>query len=209
MAKALDLPGLVIFDCDGTLVDSSHSNRLFYNGIKTGLGLPPMTPEEEAYSFIQTIAKTLERIIPESLLASAFEAVEVVDWADLAGSTRLQQGVAEFIDHLKKAGILTAVNTNGSQEVHTILGLLEIKTLFDLIVSADDVARPKPDPEGVATILDRLNIESSRTVYIGDSIIDQQTAQRAGIAFWAYRCPDIEAGLHFDDYRELKKYLSG
>jgi phosphoglycolate phosphatase len=202
------LPGLVIFDCDGTLVDSSISNRLFYDGIKTRLGLPPMTVEEEAFSYVRPIAITLEKIIPGPLLSRAGEMVEATDWEDLAGQTRLQEGVAEFIGYMKKSGALTAINTNGSQEVHTILELLGVADLFDLVISADDVSRPKPDPEGVRLILARLGKEPGESVYIGDSIIDQLTAAGAGVEFWAFQAPDLTAVRHVDDYGELREGLA-
>ncbi len=207
MTRKLDPPGLVIFDCDGTLVDSSISNRLFYDGIKTGLGLAPLTPEEEAYSYVQTVDRTLRRIIPEDLLDRAFEAVAAADWKDLVGAVRLQPGVLDFIRSLKRAGMLTAVNTNSGEEVRTVLDRLNVKLKFELIVSADDVTRPKPDPEGVLFILDKLEVEQNRTIYIGDSLIDQLTAQGAGVTFWAYGNPELEADLHFDDYAELEHTL--
>ncbi len=207
MTELVELPELVVFDCDGTLVDSSQSNRLLYNGIKAALGLPPMTPEEETRAYVQSFATTLEQIIPRELLDRAFEAAEAVDWSYLAGETRLQKGVAEFLRSLKRAGVRRAVNTNSGDEARGTLDHLGLANLFDLIISADGVSRPKPDPEGVRTILRRLETEPGRTVYIGDSMIDQQTAQRAGVVFWAYQGPELEAELHFDDYRELRKTL--
>ena len=203
------LPRLVIFDCDGTLVDSSLSNRMFYNSIKAALGLPPMDPEEEAFSFVQTIPRSIRRIIPPELMGKALEAATAVDWDKLAGHTRLQEGVAGFIDFLCRADVFRAVNTNGGGEVRLVLDKTGVGDRFDLIVSADDVERPKPHPEGVLFILNKLQVRPAEAVYIGDSAVDQQTAMAAGVVFWAYEHPELEADFHFDDYRELKDSLGG
>ena len=208
MISNLSLPRLVIFDCDGTLVDSSLSNRIFYNSIKAAVGLPPMDPEEEAFSFVQTIPTTLRRIIPPEFMEKALAAASAVDWDDLAGRTRLQPGVGQFMDFLDSREVLQAVNTNGGHEVRLVLNKMGVWNRFGLVVSADDVERPKPDPEGVLLILDRLKVRPEQTVYIGDSAVDQTTARAAGVVFWAYGQADLEADLRFRDYRKLKDLLS-
>jgi len=109
---------------------------------------------------------------------------------------------------LNDVGVALAVNTNSGKEARTVLERLGVKLLFDLIVSADDVSRPKPDPEGVRMIMRRLGVEPDRTIYVGDSSIDQTTAREAGIAFWAYRDPELEADLHFRDFSGLRESLS-
>ncbi len=121
--------------------------------------------------------------------------------------TRLQEGAAGFVRALERAGIRRAVNTNGGSEARTNLDSLGLKGAFDLIVSADDVKRPKPWPDGVRLILDRLGIRPGEAVYIGDSVMDGRTARAAGVEFWAYRAPDIEAGRHFHDYDRLTRLL--
>ena len=97
MTSNLSLPRLVIFDCDGTLVDSALSTRMFYNSIKASLGLDPMDPEEEAYTFVQTVPRGLKRIVPPELQERAFALAGSTDWIHFAEASQLQEGVLEFI----------------------------------------------------------------------------------------------------------------
>ena len=59
--------GGVIFDCDGVIIDSRPANGLYYNRILAHFGLPPMTAEQEHYSFMATARQALEHILPEEL----------------------------------------------------------------------------------------------------------------------------------------------
>ena len=54
----------IIFDCDGVMIDSRAANAIFYNKVLAALGLPPLTPEQDAYTFMATARQALEYIVP-------------------------------------------------------------------------------------------------------------------------------------------------
>ena len=200
-------PETIIFDCDGVLIDSWDSTMYFYNKLKKSLGLAPLTREEQEYVWVATIREGVERVIPEELREKAWETIGVVDWSEIVELVKLEHGLPEFLAYLNGAGIKAAVNTNGGSEAPQTLDTLGIFKWFQLVVTADDVTRPKPDAEGALKIMKTLGSEPSRTVFIGDSAVDQKTARAAAVGFWAYNNPSLEADYHVSSFLELKKAL--
>lgn len=193
----------VVFDSDGTLIDTRPAHRSFYGRLKAELGLPELTSEEENFAFISTQNQIIERIIPPGLKSRANR---------LAPGLRLQffnplidrePGIVRFLEGLKAKGLRLAVNTNAGREVLEIYRRVGLEGFFELIVTADDVDRPKPDEQGVELILAEFGLDPDRIVFIGDSIIDQQTAANAEVRFWAYNNPHLIADRHLDDYSKL------
>lgn len=200
-------PGAVIFDCDGVLIDSWDANIFAYNHIRQAVGLPPMSEEEEQFVFVSTIDESLDHIIPRDLRPRAYEAWAALPLTDLLARIRLQPGVVEFLRLLREHGIGTAANTNGGSEVHPLFEALGLTPYFDIVVTAEDVVRPKPDPEGVRRILAYFNIGPDEAVFIGDSAVDLSTARSARVSFWSYRNPDLDADLHVTDFPDLGRRL--
>jgi len=197
----------VIFDSDGTLIDSRAAHRSFYGRLKQDLGLEPLSTAEEDFVFISTFDKALQRLIPPGLRRQAREAAEDLRASHFHPLVKAQPGLEPVLDHLAGLGLRKAVNTNAGREVLEIYDRLNLSRFLDLVVTADDVDRPKPELEGVLRILGRLGFEASAAVFIGDSIIDQQTAQKAGVRFWAYNNDSLEAEVHLAGY--LIPALSG
>ena len=62
----------IIFDCDGVMIDSRAANAIFYNKVLAALGLPPLTPEQDAYTFMATARQALEYIVPPARLGAVW-----------------------------------------------------------------------------------------------------------------------------------------
>ena len=71
-------PDGIIFDCDGVLVDSGPSNVRYYNLLREGLGLPPITPEQERYVHMSTAEQAIDAIIPLSLRPALREVARTI-----------------------------------------------------------------------------------------------------------------------------------
>lgn len=65
----------IIFDCDGVMIDSRAANAIFYNKVLAALGLPPLTPEQDAYTFMATARQALEYIVPPEMHQRMYEVV--------------------------------------------------------------------------------------------------------------------------------------
>ena len=92
-----------------------------------------------------------------------------------------------------------------------IMEKFDLNQYFDMVVTAlpKDVKNPKPHPEGVEKILSELNVDGGKTLYVGDSEVDQKTARSSGVKFIAYKNPELEADGFIDDHLGLLAFLSG
>ena len=197
---ALARKRVAVFDSDGTLVDSRAAHRSFYGRLKSELGLGPLSAREEDFVFISTQEQIIEGLVPEELRPEARGIAPGLRLRFFDPLVRLQPGLIPFLDRLRERGLRLAVNTNAGAEVARIHEGLGLSPYFEAVVTADDVVRPKPDPEGVGLILERFGVSPSESLFVGDSIIDQQTAANAGLSFWAFNNPALRADLHLADY---------
>src|SRR4030042_2458503 len=82
-----------------------------------------------------------------------------------------------------------------------------LSPFFDMVVTALDAKNPKPHPESVEMILQKLNLDKDETVFVGDSEVDQQTAKSSGVKFIAYKNRDIVSDAYIDDNLALLHLL--
>ena len=74
-------------------------------------------------------------------------------------------------------------------------------------MTALDVSHPKPDPEMLINILSYFDVAPAETVYVGDSSLDEQAADKAGVPFIAYGNHDLSAAHHIDSFKDLERLL--
>ena len=199
----------VIFDCDGVLVDSRDANRMYYNLIREGIGMLPITPEEEDYVHMHAVGECLDRIIPAERREEAEEVRRNLDYRAIFPYIFLEDGLVELLETLDGLGVRMAVHTNRTNTVELLLAHFEIDRFFSPVIAAGALKRPKPDPEGVHRILNDWNLPKDTVAYIGDSALDERSAAAAGIAFWSYKNPGLAASMHLSDFDSLRVCLAG
>ena len=139
----------------------------------------------------------MERILPEherndinaKSVKKLFDAYYEKHYLD---KTRAYAGIPELIRLLWEKDIRTAVVSNKPDEfVQRIVSQLFTDIPFDLVIGQSKAIPKKPDPTGVNQVLERLSVPKEECLYIGDSDVDVQTAQNAGIrcigAAWGFR----------------------
>jgi HAD superfamily hydrolase (TIGR01509 family) len=92
----------------------------------------------------------------------------------------------------------TAIATNRTDTMNRVLEEHDLEGCFDLVVSAADVRRPKPHPEQLLTIIGHFKVRPDEVCFIGDSDLDQQAAEAAGVPFIAFGNPALPADAHID-----------
>jgi HAD superfamily hydrolase (TIGR01549 family) len=117
-----------------------------------------------------------------------------------------EPGIESFLAFLRPL-VKTAISTNRTTTINDVLKFHRLAGYFDLVVSALDVARPKPDPESLNKILDHFQVRYDEAVYIGDSVVDAEAARRAGIPLIAYKNLQLEADLHVESFRVLQDWM--
>jgi len=177
---------VLIFDLDGTLIDSKLDLAHSVNAARSQMGLPPIS-NELVYSYVGEGAPVLIR---RAMGAEAPQ--EDVDRAlaffleyyrqHQLDYTTLYPGVQEALEALKSSGARLSVLTNKPVRIsNEILGGLGVKNLFDYIYGGNSFEFKKPHPIGIHTIVRDSNAVRERTIMVGDSGVDIQTARNAGV----------------------------
>jgi AHBA synthesis associated protein len=169
----------VIFDLDGVLVDSSavmqEAFAIAYAEV-VGADEPPFGEYR----------RHLGRYFPEIMqimgLPAAMEQPFVRESYRLAGQIAVYDGVRPMLTLLYQRGIRTAVATGKSgARARSLLGQLDLLSMFDVVIGSDEVARPKPAPDIVLHALDHLDVPARAAVMIGDAVTDLRSAQAAEV----------------------------
>ena len=180
---------LVCFDFDYTLGDSTGSIVAGFRHGLTGLGWP--APEREAVR--ATIGYLLEDAYTmltgddnrerQARFRALFSEVAVERQRK---ETTLFPGAAELLRGLKQRGVKAAiVSSKGGDTIEIIMDRFGLGDALEMVLGSGDVKRPKPDPEGLLTVMDRLSVSPEETLFCGDTVLDAGAAQNAGCHFAA------------------------
>jgi HAD superfamily hydrolase (TIGR01509 family) len=200
----------VIYDCDGVLFDSLAANRMLYDHIALSSERGPLTEEELVYCHMHTVAESIHRLFekdPEAEARALKFWNEQINFMDFIPYLVMEPHLLETLSALRERGVMTAISTNRTTSMPYIIKRFGLGPCFDMVVTALDVARPKPHPESVIRIIGALGVRTEATLYVGDSEIDLDTARSAGVRFVAYKNRAISTGIVIDDHREILKFL--
>lgn len=214
----------VIFDFDGTLVDTCADIALCINVMLSHFGYKNKTYDEVRSALCFGPVKLVYKVLPCDVANDEKTLKECVDYyrgvynVSENKLTHSYDGIVKLLSFLKDNGIRVAINTNKNQN-HTeniIKGIFD-PSLIDMIVGFSEEHPAKPDPYGALTISNAFGIDPLEIVYVGDSDIDIQTAKNAGMiavgVSWGYRSRDVleRANPDFiaDDAKELSDIIFG
>ena len=197
----------VIFDCDGVLFDSRQANTLFYNHILSHFGLPPMKNGEENYVHMYTADASIQHIFRGTGYEEQAQAYRMeMDYSPFIQDMIAEPGLMELL-HALKLRFGLAIATNRSNTISDVLQRHGLEGLFDIVVSSLDVKNPKPHPECILRILRFFQITREQAIYVGDSLVDSQTARAAGVSFVAYKNPELDADHHVSKLMDIADLL--
>lgn len=177
----------VVFDLDGTLVDSRADLASAVNHVLRSLSLPELPPET-LYGYVGDGARAL---VERALGAAHQDRIEAgvgmfMEYygAHLLDATRPYPGMVEALVALTSRPVALSVLTNKPVSLsRRILEGLALAPRFVEIVGGDSLPTRKPDPEGIEHLRARTGTPRERTLLVGDSPVDVCTARAAGIAF--------------------------
>ncbi len=193
----------IIFDFDYTLADSSEGVIECINFALDRLGLPLAADAE--------IRKTIGLSLPDALLMLVGKEYArytdeftrlFVERADevMTDMTELFDSVPETVTALQKLEIrLGIVTLKYRYRIESVLRREQLTDAFEVIIGFEDVSEQKPNPTGLLAAMERLNCVRQNCCYVGDSITDAKTAQRANIDFIAV-LSGVTPRAAFDDY---------
>ncbi|MFV0666060.1 phosphoglycolate phosphatase [Denitromonas sp.] len=186
----------LLFDLDGTLVDSIGDLALAANAMLDELGRPARSLDQVRRFVGKGIPKLVERCLADATLSDAdFEAAVAVfkrHYADTNGRvSQVYPGVVDMLGALRAQGIVMACVTNKAAAfTEPLLQQTGIASFFDVVVSGDTLAVKKPHPGMLLHACAQLGVSIERTLMIGDSANDAESARAAGcpvlLMTWGY-----------------------
>ena len=191
----------VIFDLDGTLIDSLNDLADSANAMLETYGYPVYEVSKYRYFVGNGSRKLIERILPPEQAASksfvdeALRKYKAIYEERFLEKTRSYKGIVEMLRQLREKEIPLAVCTNK----HMDAAMTIVKVLFEpdifCEVLGDQPGQPrKPDPTAVLGIARRMGVQPQEVAYLGDSMVDMQTAVNAGFlpvgVLWGFREKD-------------------
>lgn len=188
----------VIFDMDGTMLDTLEDLADAVNHALSKSGYPLRTLEEIREFVGNGVYALMERALPQGISRDevlknleAFKAYYEVHSQD---KTKPYDGIKELLAQLKGAGIKTAILSNKYDGAVKALAEEYFPGYIDLPAGEQEGIPKKPQPEGIYAIIEKLGSSKEMTLYVGDSEVDAMTAKNAGLPFvgvtWGFR--DVE-----------------
>ena len=170
---------LVIFDYDMTIVDSSEAIMTGMNALAKGKGLRAVTREEVKRGIALPLPEAFEDLWGES----------DPSWVDYYRQSIVEleyelikpyQDTIPTLTELKNSGFKLAVASNRLRPKEILVKTKLIQYFDDVVGLCDNVA-PKPSPEMLNVLMQRFNVNPNETIYIGDTLIDIETAVSASV----------------------------
>ena len=210
----------IIFDLDGTLLDTLDDLWAAVNAALKKFSLPLRT-KEEVRSFVGNgIVKLMERSagkVDKEVFDGVLAEFKKYYGEHCEDNTKPYEGIMPLLEELKKRGIKTAVVSNKADFAVKKLAEGYFQGLLQEAVGENEEGgiRKKPAPDSLLAVMQRLGAGTRSTVYVGDSEVDIQTAQNAGVecisVTWGFKDREflVENGatLLIDEPKELLEVL--
>lgn len=213
----------ILFDLDGTLVDTAPDLLGALNHVLTDMALAPVSLDavaemigHGARAMIETGLKTQGAVLSATEMDAAFERFIAYYVDHIADHSRPFEGAVEALAALREAGATLTVCTNKRQDLsERLIGALGLSHQFDVIFGADRATNRKPHADHVFETLAAAGGDPARALFVGDSRTDERAARNAGLPFvfvtFGYEAEtmeDIAADVAISHYTQLVSALS-
>jgi len=204
---------MIIFDMDGTLLDSSKSITKSINYVRNKLGLKPFKVEEITRLINEPdndLPKLFyEDIKPYNECRKIFEKHYI---KNCIIDMDMFDGIEYMLESLKDEYILSVLTNAYGEFARKMLKHLRIDKYFVDILGSDDISSRRPNPKGIYHILTKYGIDISNTFFMGDSLKDEECAKNAGVKYifadWGFgECKKPDMILSSQDKKDIKNIL--
>ncbi|MGN1419693.1 MAG: HAD family hydrolase [Acutalibacteraceae bacterium] len=197
----------VIFDLDGTLLNTLDDLAASVNFALRSFGFPERTTEEVRRFIGNGVIKLMQRATPDTIdeatFNACFEAFRTYYLEHMTDHTAPYDGIMQLLDELKKKNIKTAVVSN---KLHSgVVGLCKdfFKDSLTCAFGVENESERKPSPANVYKAFKKLGISANEAIYVGDSEVDVATAKNSDLdcigVTWGFRDRKelVESGAKF------------
>lgn len=200
---------VVIYDCDGVMFDSFEANFAFYERILSRFDKQPLDRSDaEAMRVLHTYANVdvmAYLFAGDARRAEAQAFAGTIDYRDLVPLMVMEEMFRETLDALQPR-VKLAVCTNRTTSVDMVLDSFDLCGYFDCVMTAARVKNPKPHPEPLLKVLEHYRIAPGEALFVGDSDVDRQAAEAAGVPFVAYKA-EMPAFARIDRHDQILALL--
>jgi len=194
----------VLFDLDGTLLNTLDDLTAAVNHTLRSFGHSPRSTDEVRALVGNGVRKLIERVLPcgaaDPDMEAALAEFKQYYTAHCNEFTRPYEGVPEAMAALREAGIELGVVSNKNDAAVQSLVAAHFGSLVSIAVGGSDAVPRKPAPDMPTLALQALKATPERTLYVGDSDVDAQTAQNAGmdcmLVTWGFRERELLLNQH-------------
>ena len=209
----------VVYDLDGTLLDSLPLIAASVAAVRKSEGLEPVSEETVRQAIGDGARKLCERIFSPPFDGAALDRVFdafLTDYAQRSAEERnpWRKGARELLDRAAEGGLVQAILTNKPLALsEAILTATDTRSLFREVRCPENSPAAKPDPRGLIDICKALGVAREECLFVGDSVVDFETGQRAEIATIGLRGGYRGEGspppdLWFEDPAEFCEWLA-
>lgn len=209
----------LVFDLDGTLIDSAPQIHAAANIVFGNMGLPPFSHETVRGFIGNGVGVLVSRLMAhhnldkDSRLLSELVEHFISIYEEAFDLTTLYTGVSTVLSELDSAGYRLAICTNKPERpTRAVLRHFELDSLFPVVLGGDTLPQRKPDPEPLREALRRMG--PGKALFIGDSEVDAETARAAKVPLALYTggyrkaaAESLGAKLVFDDHAALPRLI--
>lgn len=203
---------VVVFDVDGTLIDTEETILLSLQHMLLRM-TGHLYPFEKLYF---ALGITGDEALRRLELPDPEKAMEI--WLSYMGRYEYLQkpfkGIGEIVQWLGESGVRLGIVTSRTRsEFQKSMAQYSFMKDFEVVICADDTKKHKPDPEPMLLLLEKTGAETSKVLYIGDSAYDMECAGKAGVdgalALWGAHSPDqINAVYKLENIIDIKRIFA-
>lgn len=180
----------VVFDLDGTIADTIPLTVYSLKEVTRELTNKELSDEEILAEFGPIDTEIIKKLVDNHLSESSVEMYINHFRDNFDKFVKPIEGIKELLSILKEKGVRIGLFTGRSlRGTHVVLEKLGVKQYFDEILAGDDTQNPKPDPEGIIKVLQKLDASCRESAYVGDFDVDIQASKAAGtfsiLALWS------------------------
>jgi phosphoglycolate phosphatase len=176
---------LIVFDLDGTLIDSRLDLAESTNEMLESYGARPRPVDDIA----RMVGEGARILVERALAAAGLDPAEpdalnrfrVIYDRRLLGHTRPYQGIPAVVEHAARAGTLAVLTNKPEPPTRRLLEAFDLARSFPRVIGGDSGFPRKPDPAGLGHLMADAGCPAEQTLLVGDSMIDVETARSAGV----------------------------
>jgi phosphoglycolate phosphatase len=173
---------LIIFDCDGVLIDSYYANIHFFNRCLEQGGYPPLSGDDREKVVYMSTRQLIYELIPDRDEADRlFRISQETDYTPFITDVRPLFDFDRVLGALSEKYFL-AIATNRGRSIDRLVNHFDLDRWFLFKISTID-AEPKPHPEMLLKCMDHFGVSKQETLYLGDSVSDRDAALNAGVDY--------------------------